>query len=418
MSIDLLQRIQSLQFSDKAAAETLLRSFIGETFALAVASVELRPLATSLNSFNGFLTLTDGKRLFFKTHTEADTVISEYYNAAMLARAGYPIVQPLYSSTEAGRQLLIYEVIDDPAVFDLAWAVETGESNALPALTQAQNAADDHLREIYMSTLQWQSAEQHAKAPIHQLFYHRLVGGRLERFYGALPGRSQGDDIPISLPDGAYPMRAVRQAQWIINGQKYGQSLDDLIAVSIRLLDPAQAASTIIGHGDAHNGNVFFRQKDQSLLYFDPAFAGRHSPLLDVVKPLFHNVFALWMYFPQVKRAATHISLRRDGDSWHVQHDYALHPVREMFFRSKVERVLIPMLQTLRQRGWLHEDWRSLLKAALFCCSFLTMSLTDGNKFPPEISLLGLAMSVEMGAESAGERGLIDRTLDEVAKAL
>jgi hypothetical protein len=46
------------------------------------------------------------------------------------------------------------------------------------------------------------------------------------------------------------------------------------------------------------------------------------------------------------------------------------------------------------------------------------MSLTDGNKFPPEISLLGLAMSVEMGAESAGERGLIDRTLDEVAKAL
>jgi hypothetical protein len=126
----------------------------------------------------------------------------------------------------------------------------------------------------------------------------------------------------------------------------------------------------------------------------------------------------MWMYFPQVKRAATQISLRRDGDSWHVQHDYALHPVREMFLRSKVERVLIPMLQTLRQRGWLHEDWRSLLKAALFCCPFLTMSLTDGNKFPPEISLLGLAMSVEMGAESAGERGLIDRTLDEVAKAL
>ena len=30
------------------------------------------------------------------------------------------------------------------------------------------------------------------------------------------------------------------------------------------------------------------------------------------------------------------------------------------------------------------------------------MNLTDGGKFPPEISLLGLAMAVEMGAESSG----------------
>ena len=46
------------------------------------------------------------------------------------------------------------------------------------------------------------------------------------------------------------------------------------------------------------------------------------------------------------------------------------------------------------------------------------MNLADRSRFPPEISLLGLAMSVEMGAESQGERSLIDRTLDEVEKAL
>jgi hypothetical protein len=54
----------------------------------------------------------------------------------------------------------------------------------------------------------------------------------------------------------------------------------------------------------------------------------------------------------------------------------------------------------------------------LFCCPFLTLNLADEERFPPEIALLGLAMAVEMGAESAGERSLIDRTLDEVEAAL
>src|SRR5262245_48472243 len=136
---DLLQRIQALQFNDKTAAENLLLGFIRQTFPLDVVAVELRPLAVSLNSFNGFLTLADGKRLFFKTHTEPDNVIGEYYNAATLAGAGYPVIQPLYSSTEAGKQLLIYEVIDSPSVFDVAWEIEN-HGKTEPGLVEAQNA--------------------------------------------------------------------------------------------------------------------------------------------------------------------------------------------------------------------------------------------------------------------------------------
>lgn len=107
MSGDLLQQIQSLQFRDKTAAESLVLDFVRRTFPLDVVAVELRPLAVSLNSFNGFLTLRDDKRLFFKTHTETDTVIGEYYRAGVLAEAGYPVIQPLYSSTQTGQQLLI-----------------------------------------------------------------------------------------------------------------------------------------------------------------------------------------------------------------------------------------------------------------------------------------------------------------------
>ncbi len=403
----MLQRIQALQFSDKAAAEALLLDFLRSTYPFDAVSVELRPLAVSLNSFNGFMTLADDKRLFFKTHIESDGVIDEYYHAALLAEAGYPVLQPIYSSTESGRQLLVYEVISDPSVFDLAWQIETGTSNLLPELTRAQNQADDLLLQLYLRSLEWQRAEDAGRAPIHQLFYHRLTGGRLARFY---------EGTQIALPDGTAAMEAVRRLKWIINGQEYEQTLDQLIEQATHLLQPAQAGAAIIGHGDAHNGNVFYRGGDAPLMYFDPAFAGRHAPLLDLTKPLFHNGFAMWMYFPREKAAQTRITFKRAGEMARVEHDYALHPVRQMFLRSKVERTLMPMLAELKRRHWLHEDWRAHLKSALFCCPFLTMNLTDASKFPAEISLLGLTMAVEMGGESRGVRSVIDQTLDEVEK--
>src|SRR5690606_4027400 len=120
------------------------------------------------------------------------------------------------------------------------------------------------------------------KQPIHQLFYHRLTGGRLEHFYG--------DEKSITLPQTDVLMREVRKAHWTINGIRYTDTIDNIITRSIELLNPHQASISIIGHGDAHNGNVFF-SKDSGLTYFDPAFAGRHHPLLDLAKPLFHNVF-------------------------------------------------------------------------------------------------------------------------------
>jgi hypothetical protein len=419
MSADILQQIKALQFSDKLAAEKLVIDFIRSTFSLNVSEVELRPLPVSLNSFNGFLTLADGKRLFFKTHTEPDNVIGEYYNATTLAEAGYPVIKPLYSSTDAGKQLLIYKVIEAPSVFDVAWDIENSRSDKLVGLTEAQHAADAQLLQLYLNSLEWQSAKDAVTAPIHQLFYHRLVGGRLERFYGALPDKRE-PDIEIQLPSGTYSMKSIRQAHWVINGSTYSDSLDDIIARSMKLLSPAQAGPSVIGHGDAHNGNVFFQQQTETptLLYFDPAFAGRHHPLLDLTKPLFHNVFAMWMYFPHEKHENLRITLSLKDNVLYVEHDYALHPVREIFFRSKVERVLLPILRELKRRDWLRVDWREYFKSSLFCCPFLTMNLADSDKFPPEISLLGLAMSVEMGADSQGVRSLIDKALDELERDL
>lgn len=418
---DVLGQVQTLQFHDRAAAEVLLLDFVRQVLELPATALELRPLAVSLNSFNGFLTLDDGRRLFFKSHTEPDNVIGEYYHASALADVGYPVLQPIISSTEAGKQFLIYEVIDDPSVFDIAWKIENdGDDSLLPDLTQAQNAADDALYSIYKETRQHQTAESAALAPVHQLFYHRLVYGRMSRFYGDIGGETPSD-VSLLLPDtGALPMKELSRKTWRINGQHYDETLETIVRRAISLLVPAQAGPSIVGHGDAHNGNVFFRQHtgEPTLLYFDPAFAGRHHPLLDLTKPLFHNVFAMWMYFPDVKRNLLSIRLREDDNTLIVDHDFSLPPVREMFLNSKLQRVLIPTVQALRKDGTLRADWRAFLKAALFCCPFLTMNLADQAKFSPEISLLGLSMAVEMGSESQGERSRIDRALDEVEAAI
>lgn len=404
---NILQTIQQLQFTDKPQAESLLMDFIRETFDLSVESVELRPLAISLNSFNGFITLTDGEKLFFKTHTEQDTVIDEYYNARLLADVGYPIIQPLYSTTKTGQQFLIYDVITAPSVFDVAWDLELREirgdasfSSELHRLEQAQHDADDALFRYYQTSLQ--APTPTPDAPIHQLFYHRLTGGRYDRFYA--------DHIAIALPHGTYRMGDVKRVKWVINGQAYSETINDLVAKAIVTLNPNRPLATIIGHGDAHNGNVFFQRHDTSLLYFDPAFAGRHSPLLDLVKPIFHNVFAMWMYYPQVKKETTPIQIDVRDDTWHITYDYQLWSVRTMFLQSKVERVVMPMLSLLQAQQFLPDDWRDILKLALFCCPFLTLNLADGERFPPEISLLGLAMSVEMGGHSDGH--VLDKWLD------
>lgn len=414
MSDDLLQRIQVLQFAHKNEAEALLISFLHEVYSSEVEKVELRPLAVSLNSFNGYITLASGKRLFFKTHTEPDTVINEYYNAGRLADAGYPIIRPIFSSTDVGKQLLIYEVINCVSVFDVAWAIECGNDTQFKSLAKAQELSDKQLFDLYTRSLSHQVAEENSKSPIHQLFYHRLTGGRLSRFYGQT---ESGDYRQIRLPDASYSMEVVRNVRWVINDQVYKETIEQIIQRTVELLNPSVDGISVIGHGDAHNGNVFFQPETEppSLLYFDPAFAGQHSPLLDVTKPLFHNVFAMWMYFPQIKQDTLHIQMEKRGETIFLQHDYALHPVREMFLESKLNHVIIPLFRKLNAEHLLPDTWREYLKSALFCCPFLTMNLTDSQKFPAEISLLGLAMSVEMGSESENKRSKIDQVLDTIA---
>jgi hypothetical protein len=320
-----------------------------------------------------------------------------------MADAGYPVIRPIYSVTEQGKQILIYEVVNKPSLFDIVRDIETGKRTSKEQVIAAEEGLNRNLLHIYQKTLQYISAEENAQAPIHQLFYHRLTGGRFDTFYHAQD---------IALPGGSINFDHLRHMSWRINGRTYNDTLDALVHNAIALLAPDQATPSIIGHGDAHNGNVFFDEAHNNLIYFDPAFAGRHSPFLDMVKPLFHNVFAIWLYFPHEIAATLKIQVERDGNTLVVEHNFVPSDIRQAFFRSKIRSVLGPIARDVAARGWLASNWHTCLKLALFCCPFLTMNLADSQKFPPEITLLGLCMSLEMGSTASGpDQSLLDSEL-------
>jgi phosphoglycolate phosphatase-like HAD superfamily hydrolase len=404
--IDSLSTIQRLQFSEREKAERLLQRWFARHMNLATESVTLTPKAVSLNSFNGVYR-SDGKEYFFKTHVEEQGVLAEYYHAELLHRAGYNIVRPVRTLHEEGRQMVIYPAVRWPVMFDLVRAVETGNAGdiTLETLTSAEQRECERLLGMYRSTFALSTEKEHARAPIHQLFWHRLVGGRFKSFYAGKHIRLPGDTGPR---EGCLSLNDLLRYRWIINGMRYKRTLGELVERAKEALNPARAATTVIGHGDAHFGNVFLEQGLQSdreerrgprYLYFDPAFAGRHTPLLDVIKPLFHNVFATWMYFPYDVARDLNLSVIVQNSTITVEHNYALTPIRQAILQTKIEHLLVPLVAELRSRDALPGDWLEVIRLALMCCPLLTINLLDEERIPASIGWLGLSQAVQMGNE-------------------
>jgi len=191
------------------------------------------------------------------------------------------------------------------------------------------------------------------------------------------------------------PFDQLLKYRWIINGVPQQQTLGELVDRAKIVLNPVQAAMTIIGHGDAHFGNVFL--ESTNYLYFDPAFAGRHTPLLDIIKPLFHNVFATWMYFPQDIAQKLHLSVTVHDATISLEHDYTLTPIRQAILQTKIDHLLTPLIEELHSLQALPANWSEIIQLALMCCPLLTINLLDTTRMPPSISWLGLSLAVQMG---------------------
>ena len=388
--IDSLATIQRLQFSEREKAERLLQRWFALYMDLQVESVTLTPKAVSLNSFNGFYRV-DGEEYFFKTHVEEQGILEEYYHAEVLRQAGYNIVKPIRTVHEHGQQMVIYPVVHWSVMFDLVRSIETQQETdvTVETLVNAERRECERLLALYTRTLAYSTAEEHARAPIHQLFWHRLAGERLKNYYG-------NKHVVLPNSEGSIGFDQLLSYKWRINGVDQEYMLGELIERAMAVLNPSRAMFTVIGHGDAHFGNVFL-ENNEDYLYFDPAFAGRHSPLLDVIKPLFHNIFATWMYFPTEIAKQYDIAVEINGTMVVVNHNYTLTPVRQEILQTKEEYLLRPLLVKLRECNALPDDWLEIMQSALLCCPLLTMNLVDAERMPPSIGWLGFALAVFMG---------------------
>lgn len=367
---------------EEAARE--LKTFVRGRFGFDVENVEFQNSAVSLNSFKGVFTTEHGERYFFKTHIEKAGEVHEYAGAQLLDSAGYPIIVPSFVSNERGKELLIYPLIEDPSVFDLVVALREGRSSVeVGALKRAQETLDQTLFELYKKSFDPNPPPDFPA--VQQLFYRRLNGERFESFYR---GRSR------RLGDRNVAFEELERAEWVINGKPCGR-MHDWLKAARRLLAPeATFPFTIIGHGDAHNGNLFYGP--QGLRYFDPAFAGRHDPFLDLTKPIFHNTFARWMYFPDEVEKSTFVKVRWESGVLFIDHDFQPNEVEGLFLQSKMAHVLEPLIPWLAEQGVFPSDWPERLRASLLCCPLFTVNLFDEEKYSPAMSALGFAMVAQM----------------------
>jgi hypothetical protein len=415
----LLTDIQKLQFSNKERAEDELLHFLKQNEDSSIAKVDLTPKAESLNSINGFVSYENGECYFFKAHVEENEKISEYYNAQTLANAGYPVMQAKQISHRPGKQIAVYEIISLPTLFDLLKVQEDAELNGASDSTRsslllfAQTKLDQLVFKIYKETLHSLSGDSQASAPIHQLFFHRLAeDGRLGMFY-----RNKeliADQLRVGFND-------LAKKRWRINGVSYSETINQIIDRARLLLAPSSGPA-VIGHGDAHNGNIFVNLDRGTLNMFDPAFAGAHSPLLDMVKPIFHNIFARWMYYPEQVKNEFEISYRISDEEVFIEHSFTLSAMRLRHYQCKLDNLFKPTIAYLQDQNILADDWREIVKSALFCCPFLTVNLfakqlpggTLAERYPLAIRLLGLSMAVEFGASTHKGSSYLTDTIDRL----
>jgi hypothetical protein len=412
---------------DWASSERILASVIEDVFGLRVAHIRVSKDPYSLNSLNGFVHLAAGEDYFFKFHHEEgeEITLEELYRGEILVSAGYPVDMPVKVSREVGKQLLLYKRRTEPRFSDVCETQDFDKNETFATALAAQERLDELTCAIYLQSLHAAGPDLVAAEPVNQLFHHRLVtppdrqtlGGRARRFF-------YGNDF--EFPGVSLRADALRAASWVCNGVAYRDSIDDLLARSLRLLEPRSTArfGAVVAHGDAHNANVWFEQTTTgqgNLVFFDPAFAGSHMcALLAEVKATFHNIFAhpRWLYSPTTVAEKFRVEAAYKDGTLTIDTDWDLSELRKSFLRIKGATLWRPLLRALEERALLPDDWRETLRTALFCCPTLVMDLRAGGAggHTPASSALGLAVSVMVGSEQVdGSPDAVTAFLDDIS---
>lgn len=240
-----------IRAGDHDGAASAVAALVEAGCGRAVGSVTLTLDEYSLNSVSGRVRFEDGTVEFFKFHHEEgeERNVSEYYRARLLLDAGLQVEVPLAVVTEPGRQIVLYEVRNEPRLADVCADLERKDGTAArlpPHLATARRALDAAIGSVMAATARG-SGGTCASAAIHQLFHHRLTDG------GRFPG---GRYRAWYLEDPAFERVADRRFR--INGVTYDSTPRQLARRAAALLDPEVLATgpVVTAHGDDHHGSM------------------------------------------------------------------------------------------------------------------------------------------------------------------
>jgi hypothetical protein len=415
--------IRKIAQAKNGLAEALLTDLLRDLFQVEARNLVINHDQYSLNSLNGFFETKTGQ-FFFKFHQEEgeEAMSGEYYRADILAKAGLPVDQPVLMSALPGEQILVYQRRAEPRFSDVLRKLDL-EPNAegIKRAVEAERKLSRSVLSVYLATLAPATVEQVQAEPVHRLFYERLIdpatgrypGGRLANFY---IGQS------FEFPGVALGWDEFAACQLVINGTRYEKTVGELFNEAANRLRPGRLADAggVTAHGDAHNANVWYDERDgaASLALFDPAFAGEHVPtLLAEVKTTFHNVLAhpFWLYDPSLAAENFSATATYCEGTLTVETDWSLSDVRKELLWVKAEELWRPLLQALKQRDMLPRDWRKVVRLGLFLCPTLVMSLRAGAAtHNPTSSLIGFATAVMVGSAPVSGSDIITEFFDAI----
>lgn len=408
--MDTLLSIQKLAKSNKTLAEKKLLPFAKEIFPdLKIEKLRIEQNDYSLNSVYGFINISN-KEYFFKFHSEEgeEQTLKEYYLSDKLYKAGYPIMMPVFKSTEPGKQFLIYEKFKESNFFDLLDLMDrqylrkkTYYKKLLKQILRLEQRFDKKIIKIALSTLKKAPAKIVKQEELNQLFFRRLVSintqPRVDLFY---------ENKKVLLPSNeTIPFSKLKKLKWIINGVEYKENLEELISKAKVFLNPNRLKQypVITAHGDDHNGNKVVT--GNGLIYYDSAFAGNNQyTLLSFIKTTFHDTLAhpLWLYSSKDFKVNLKIKLNRDSIIIDTDFDFEKSaPIRAKLLDIKLNYIWIPLIKELKNKKLLEKDYIEFIRKAFFTCPFLVFNLIDNTKYSPEKSIFALSQAVMVGSKSS-----------------
>lgn len=322
--------------------------------------------------------------VFVKIHIESGTksvsavgVDGEYKNAQGLTDAGLPVLSPIFKSENKNYPLLVYLKVESPTLFSLLESSYTQNEMRITRDDMMLLAEMDRkIEKSDKESFQYITPQLARESMAQTLFLERFKQGkRVDEWYSK--------DTKFSLPgiEGTIDFDEIRKASWKINGARYGQTLDGIIAQARRVLsfEGEDKVAAIISHGDDHAGNVFLDRAEKRAFVFDPAFAGVNPACLSHLKAFAHTGFLPMggMYYnPRLKTCSYEFD--RKNNIMNVEVDFTSAPAYEAhsaIAKNILEKRIMPLFERAARDGIDREKEKQRIALGLAGCALLTIHI-------------------------------------------